>query len=81
MLAVFDFTPKYCPSCGTLLHIDDDPTQAFRFASYHAATCPNCDLKYQLVPQTEMLRAAAACGGTLADLVVLKRTGNNGITP
>ena len=69
MLTILDFTPQYCPSCGAPLHINEDPTGAFRFASYHADTCPKCGLHYQLAPQTDILRAATACGGTLIELV------------
>lgn len=61
-LAVFDFAPQYCPSCGTLLHTDGDSTQTSRSASCHAATCPNCGLEYQLASKTDVMRAVTACG-------------------
>jgi hypothetical protein len=71
MIALFDFIPRNCPSCGTLLHLNNGtPGKITKFKSYQADTCPGCGLKYQLSKQKDILRAATATGGNLIELMV-----------
>lgn len=66
MLALYNFLPLYCPSCGTPTHLDriDHPI-AGKFKAKQAMSCAICGIMYQLVDKTALLRAATASGGDM----------------
>ena len=66
MIALYNFIPIYCPSCGTPTRLDrvDNPMSG-KFKAHQALICPICGKMYQLAGKTELPRAATASGGDL----------------
>ena len=65
MIALYDFTPKFCAGCGHELPdlaADQDFTVAH--CSY---TCSGCSCQYQRTTTAELLQAATASGGDMAE--------------
>lgn len=60
MIALFDFIPTYCPSCGKRLFPERPPHDAIR--DYREArephTCPACGLRFQFCDTADLVRAA-----------------------
>ena len=71
MIALYNFIPIYCPSCGTPTRLDrvDNPMSG-KLKAHQALVCPICGIMYQLAGRTELLRAATASGGDLIDYYV-----------
>jgi len=66
MIALFNFLPLYCPSCGTPTRLDHaDNILRGKFKAKQALSCAMCGVKYQLVDNTEIFRAATVSGGDL----------------
>lgn len=61
MIAILDFEPRFCPSCGEDLSHDRTDWQA---KASHA--CPGCELHYQLADREQIKQAATASGGDLS---------------
>ena len=66
MIALYTFTPLFCPSCGTPTRLDraDNLDQA-RFNARQALSCPICQVMFQKATQTALLRAATESEGDL----------------
>ena len=64
MLALYNFIPLYCPSCGTPTRLDrmDNPMSG-KFKAKQALSCAICGVMYQLADNTDIFRAATASGG------------------
>ena len=66
MIALYNFIPLYCPSCGTPTRLDRiDNAMSGKFKAHQSLVCPICGTMYQLAGKTELLRAATASGGDL----------------
>ena len=71
MIALYNFLPLYCPSCGTPTRLDHAGNiLRGKFKAKQALSCRVCGLKYRLVDNTEIFRAATANGGDLAGYFV-----------
>ena len=68
MIALYNFFPLYCPSCGTPTRLDpvDNPLSG-KFKAKQADACAICGMMFQLVDKTDLLRAATASGADLVD--------------
>jgi hypothetical protein len=71
MIALYNFIPLYCPSCGspTRLGRADNPMSG-KYQAHQALTCPICGVMFQLAGKTEILRAATASGGDLVEYYI-----------
>jgi hypothetical protein len=71
MLALYNFLPLYCPSCGTPTRLDrvDNPL-AGKFKAKQADVCATCGIMYQLADKTDILRAATASGGDMVEYFI-----------
>jgi len=71
MIALYNFIPLYCPSCGTPTRLEraDNPLSG-KFKAHQALTCAICGIMYQLASQTDILRAATASGGDMVEYFV-----------
>jgi hypothetical protein len=68
MIALYNFLPLYCPSCGTHTRLDHaDNILRGKFKAKQALSCGVCGLRYQLADNTELFRAATASGGDLVE--------------
>ena len=71
MIAILNYTPLYCPSCGTPTRLDrDDNYELAIFKTQKALNCDSCGAVYQLAERTDILRAATASGGDMVDYFV-----------
>ena len=68
MIALYNFIPLYCPSCGTPTRLDrvDNPMSG-KFKARQTLTCAICGVIYQRAEQTDLMRAATASGGDILD--------------
>ena len=71
MLALYNFFPLYCPSCGTPTRLEraDNPMGG-KLKAKQALSCAICGVMYQLADNTEMFRAATASGGDLVEYLL-----------
>ena len=71
MLALYNFIPLYCPSCGTPTRLEraDNPMEG-KLKAKQALSCAICGVMYQLADNTEIFRAATASGGDLVENVL-----------
>ena len=71
MIALYNFLPLYCPSCGTPTRLDrkDNPLIG-KFKAKQALSCAICGVTYQLADNTEIFRSATASGGDLVEYFV-----------
>ena len=66
MIALYDFIPLYCPSCGNPTRLDRaDNMLSGKYKAHQALRCPSCQMIYQLTDKTDLLRAATASRGDL----------------
>jgi hypothetical protein len=71
MLAILNFIPHYCPSCGTSTRLDHpDNYELTMYKAHKALECANCGAIYQLADRTDILRAATASGGDMVEYLV-----------
>lgn len=71
MLAILNFTPLYCPSCGTPTRLDPSGNYEFAiFKAHKTLNCGNCGAIYQLADRTDILRAAMASRGDMVEYFV-----------
>ena len=56
MYAVFDFLPKFCPTCGMKLRLSSSD---WYFKGAYTQSCPNprCGLNYRIVTKAEHVAA------------------------
>lgn len=68
MIAIYNFIPLYCPSCGTLTRLEraDNPISG-KFKAHQTLDCEICGVTYQLAGQSDILRAATASGGDMLE--------------
>ena len=66
MIALYNFIPLYCPSCGTPTRLEraDNPMSG-KFKAHQTLSCAICGVMYQLADQKDILRAATASGGDM----------------
>jgi hypothetical protein len=71
MIAIYNFIPLNCPSCGTPTRLErvDNPMSG-KFTAHHALLCAICGVMYQLVDKKDILRAATASGGGFARVLL-----------
>ena len=71
MLALYNFLPLYCPSCGTPTRLDsvDNPLTG-KFKAKQADVCAVCGVMYQYADKTALLRAATASGGDMIEYFI-----------
>jgi len=71
MIALYNFIPLYCPSCGTPTRLEraDNPMSG-KFKAHQALSCAICGIMYQFASQIEIFRAATASGGDMVDYFV-----------
>jgi len=71
MIALYNFIPLYCPSCGTPTRLEraDNPMSG-KFKAHQALSCAICGVMYQLADQKDILRAATASGGDILEYFV-----------
>jgi hypothetical protein len=71
MIALYNFLPHYCPSCGTPTRLDrmDNPMKG-KFKAKQALFCAIYGVMYQLADNTELFIAATASGGDLVEYFV-----------
>lgn len=94
MIALFTFTPKFCPNCGVDLPFNFvHPRNLVReqqesFDAHTSFSCKACQMDYQLADEAEILRAARDSGGDLhkyyADVELSPRgesSGGHGVNP
>ena len=63
MITLYNFLPIYCPSCETPTRLDHANNMIRgKFKAKQALSCGICGMKYQLVDNTEIFRAATASG-------------------
>lgn len=68
MIALYNFTPLYCPSCGSPTRLDrSDNLDQARFNARQALACPICGLMFQKATKKALFRAAAESEGDLMD--------------
>jgi hypothetical protein len=68
VIALLNYIPLYCPSCGTPTRLDRaDNTQLVIFEALKALNCVTCGAMYQLADRTDILRAATARGGDMIE--------------
>jgi hypothetical protein len=61
LLALYNFLPLYCPSCGPPTRLDRaDSTLAGKFKAKQADVCTTSGIIYQLADKSDILRAATA---------------------
>jgi putative salt-induced outer membrane protein YdiY len=66
MIALYNFLPLYCPSCGTPTRLDHTEYMLRgKFKAKQALSFGVCGLRYQLVDNTELFRAVTASRGDL----------------
>lgn len=65
MIALFDFIPRYCPSCGLPTLVRTDPASLADYSSHLSFFCSHCDLIFQKAFTRELVRAARLSGGDL----------------
>ena len=65
MIALFDFVPRYCPQCGQITLVVQDPAVLSDYSSYMACYCPHCELLYQKANTNALLKASQMSGGDL----------------
>ena len=71
MLALYNFYPLYCPSCGTPTRLERaDNLLSGKFKAHQAPSCAICGVMYQLSDKEDIFRAATASGGDLWDYFV-----------
>ena len=71
MLALFNYTTFYCPSCGTPTRLDcPDNKERIRFKAHKALTCGICGVMYQLADRTDIFRVATASGSDMIECFV-----------
>ena len=71
MLALYNFIPLYCPSCGTptwLARVDNPMSGKFKV--HQAQSCAICGVMYQLADNKDIFRAATMSGGDLIEYFV-----------
>jgi transposase-like protein len=64
MIAIFDFSPKFCPNCGS----DIEKRERYSIQDYNSKAsfyCMDCKLQYQLATRSHILIAAKESGGDL----------------
>ena len=68
MLALYNFIPLYCPSCGTPTRLEraNNPMSG-KFKAHQALDCAICGVTYQLASQQDILREATAGGGDMVE--------------
>jgi hypothetical protein len=65
MIALFNFLPLFCPSCGVPTHLDHPSNNMIaQYKARQTITC-SCGLRYQLAERVDLLRAATASGGDM----------------
>jgi len=75
MIALYNFLPFYCPSCGTPTGLDHaDNLLRGKFKAKQALSCGVCGVKFQPIDNTELFRAATASGGDLVEYFVDEET-------
>lgn len=67
MYVLFDFTPRFCPHCGSEWKRNWRPEASCRadYRSGASFSCRDCHLDYQYVPTAVLLDAADAGEGDL----------------
>jgi len=71
MIALIDYIPHFCPSCGTPTHlVRSDNYELTIFKAHKALNCATCGVIYQLADRTDILRAATASGGDMVEYFV-----------
>jgi len=68
MLALYNFVPLYCTSCGTPTRLEraGNPISG-KLKAKQALSCSICGVMYQLADNTELFRAATASGGDIME--------------
>ena len=71
MIALYNFIPLYCPSCGTPTRLErvDNPMSG-KFKANQALSCAICGVMYQLADNKDVFRAATASGGDLVEYFI-----------
>jgi len=71
MIALYNFIPLYCPSCGTPTRLErvDNPMSG-KFKAHQALSCAICGIMYQLVDNKDIFRAATTSEGDLVEYIV-----------
>jgi hypothetical protein len=65
-LAIFNFTPAYCPYCGEQLRWpNENPEGRREYRANVSMYCPGCNLRFQLASASGILTAASDSGGDL----------------
>jgi len=71
MIALYNFVPLYCPSCGTPTRLDRiENAMIGKYQARQSLQCPICGVVFQLATRTDLLRAATASGGDILDYFV-----------
>jgi hypothetical protein len=71
MIALYNFLPLYCLSCGTPTRLERaDYPMSGKFKAKQALSCAIYGVMYQLADNTEILRAATVSGGDLVEYFV-----------
>lgn len=66
MIAIYDFTPHYCPHCGYSTRLYDKPHAADDYGHGASHQCLNCGVIYQYARTEHIADAASKSGGDLA---------------
>jgi len=64
-VALFNFTPKFCPSCGNQIHFIRLTGRPRDYEQYDAFACQVCKLLYQKATSEDIITAADNSRGDL----------------
>lgn len=65
-IALFNFEPNYCPSCGCASVHQKDPLGSFKYALRHTFEC-HCGFAYQNANEQFLLEASQMSEGDLLE--------------